>query len=83
MLRFIAAFSLSDDEEGEGVESCEETKMGEEGQDIDGQIKAVERSSLLVCWGEKGRWEYCGGRRASLYFWSPCHGQTTVSLSKS
>jgi len=43
--RFIATFSLSEDEEGEGVESCDKTKIGDDGQDIDGQIKAAERLS--------------------------------------
>ena len=31
---FISAFSLSADEEGDWVESRDETKMGEEGRDI-------------------------------------------------
>jgi len=32
--RFIATFSDSDDDEGDGVESCEEMRMGEVGQDM-------------------------------------------------
>ena len=44
--RFITAFSLSDDEEGEGVKSRKETKIGDDGQDIDGQIKAAKRWAL-------------------------------------
>jgi len=67
MRRFMAAFSLSDKDEGDGVksrdeigsshgtrwgrvagqdrvESWDKMRIGDDGQDIDGQIKAAERS---------------------------------------
>jgi len=34
MRRFISAFSVSEDDKGEGVASQEEIKMGEEGRDM-------------------------------------------------
>ena len=34
MRRYISSFSASEDEEGEGVESREEIKIGEEGRDM-------------------------------------------------
>ena len=67
--RSRSAFTTSD-MVGEGVESREETRMGEEERDMlcceDGQIKAAQSLSFY-CRGTGGRWEFDDGAAVVLY----------------
>src|SRR6266705_2782408 len=79
MAHSIAAFSLLEEEEGDGEELQEATKIGDEGQDIarDGRIEVVERSSFV--WSGERRQgkmgDFYGWSDVSLYFWlSSCGG---------